>query len=90
MTVAGGHEVFHNVFDKAVALYYALDHRQAFRKGNKRTAFYSMYAFLWLNGKRFDPEPKGMLAASALIAVRHDYNRHDMRAFSKWIQSMCG
>lgn len=87
-TTVGGREVFATIYEKAAALYYAIDHAQAFKKGNKRTAYASLVYFLAGNGIRFEPD---VYFAGALMAValNIDYDAEDIKLFGEYVKKLC-
>lgn len=80
---------FQSIFHKAAALYYAIDHTQAFLKGNKRMAYVATRVFLFGNGYRFDPEPTMMLSLALTVALDKDRSIENVRIFGDWIRTQC-
>ncbi len=51
-------DAYHNLYDKAAALFVSLGQNHPFQNANKRTAFTALVVFLRLNGRLFIMEQK--------------------------------
>jgi len=65
-----GEELFPTIHEKAAAIGYYLCQNHCFNDGNKRTAYQSMFVFLYANGYSIETTVDGAEAAILSIATR--------------------
>ncbi len=75
-----------DIIRQATLLGTGISQAQAFLDGNKRTAFQTLDAFLWVNGREFVGEPLALARQFERFAERSNEPDEAIDAFEGWLR----
>jgi death-on-curing protein len=79
-----------DLVEQACVLAIGISQNQPFLDGNKRTALYSLVAFLRLNGHDFIGEPLDLAKQLIAVAERTDSLEEATARFAAWVRERVG